>query len=127
MVAQRRLAVWVGLALLGAAGLAAVGLTGCSVSDPKVTIGRDFPFARLVTIREGKSSKRQVEEILGKPYKVEQLGPRRERWRYYSREESVKRFLFIPLTTYVVEHEVRIAFDGTFVESIEKQQSQYTE
>ncbi len=125
MVAQRSLAVWGGLAL--AIGLAAGGLAGCSVSDPKVTIGRDFPFARLVAIREGKSSKRQVEGILGKPYKVDKLGPRRERWRYYSREESVKRFLFIPLTTYVVEREVRLAFDGAFVESIDKQQSQYTE
>ena len=107
---------------------ALVALTSCSVSDPKVTIGRDFPFERLVAIHEGRTTKRQVEEILGKPYKEEKLGPRKLRWRYYSREESVKRALFfIIMTTYVTEREAVLTFDGAFVDSLEKSHHQYTE
>ena len=107
---------------------ALMAATACSVSDPKVTIGRDFPFERLVAIHEGRTTKRQVEEILGMPYKEEKLGPRKLRWRYYSREESVKRALFfIPMTTYVTEREAVLTFEGAFVESLDKSHHQYTE
>lgn len=114
-----------GIVLL-VAGLAV--LTSCSLSDPKVTIGRAFPFERLVAIHEGRTTKHQVEEILGPPYKQDKLGPRKERWRYYSREESVKRALFIiPMTTYVTVREAVLTFEGAFVELLEKSHHQYTE
>jgi len=123
-VRSARLRILCGALAIGAL----VALTSCSVSDPKVTIGRAFPFERLVAIHEGRTTKRQVEEILGKPYKEEKLGPRKLRWRYYSREESVKRALFvIPMTTYVNEREAILIFDGAFVDTLEKSHRQFTE
>jgi outer membrane protein assembly factor BamE (lipoprotein component of BamABCDE complex) len=113
------------LALLGSASPC---LVACSVGDPQVTIGRQFPMERLVAVQKGKTSKRQVEELLGKPYKVDQLETRKERWRYYAREETVQRFAYlIPLKTFVTETEVVITFDGAFVDIIDKHKSQYTE
>ncbi len=116
--------VLLALAMLTWAG----GMSACSTSDPKVTIGKKFHFERLSAIQEGRSTKRQVEELLGQPYKKEQLAPRREKWRYYYREEFSKTFaLFINMETYVTEKELIIIFDGAFVDSIKKNFTQFTE
>jgi outer membrane protein assembly factor BamE (lipoprotein component of BamABCDE complex) len=113
-----------GLALLSGG----LSLSGCFESDPKVTIGREFAIERMVAVQKGKSSKRQVEDLLGKAYKVEKLGSRKERWRYYSREEVVERVLgLIPNKTYVTVHEVYITFDGTLVEGVAKESNSYIE
>lgn len=104
------------------------GLSACSTSDPTITIGKKFHFERLSAIQEGRTTKRQVKELLGEPYKKEQLAPRREKWRYYYRQESSKTFaLFINMETYVTENELIIMFDGAFVDSIKKDFNQYTE
>lgn len=103
-------------------------LPGCFESDPKVTIGREFAIERMVAVQKGKSSKRQVQDLLGKAYKIEKLGPRKERWRYYSREEVIERVLgLIPTKTHVTVHEVYITFDGAFVGEIAKESNSYVE
>ncbi len=103
-------------------------ICACSTSDPKVTLGKKFHFERLAAIQEGRTTKRQVEDLLGEPYKKQQLAPRREKWRYFYREEISKTFaLVLNMETFVTEKEVIILFDGAFVDSLEKNFNQFTE
>ncbi len=128
MRGQRCLVCALGVAMAGVILLGLGSLPACSISDPKVTIGREFPIERMVAIKKSRTTKKQVTDLLGKPYKVEKLEGRKERWRYYSREESVQRvFFFIATKTFVNEHEAIINFDGAFVDSFKKESHNYTE
>ena len=128
MRGQRSLACALGIATAGVFLLGIGSLQACSVSDPEVTIGREFPIERMVAIRKGRTTQNQVEDLLGKPYKVVKLEGRKERWRYYSHEESVERFMFfISLKTFISEHEAIIDFDGVFVDSFKKESTNFTE
>lgn len=114
---RRALYAWLilGVLLAGAAGLPA-----CTEGSARVAVGREFPMERVVAIRKG-SSKREVEDLLGPPWRVTQEEGRRERWRYYARIEKPQTILLvIPNGAEVTERELILVFEGNFVEIIDK-------
>ncbi len=118
----RRAGRLLGLALAGLLGLAA-----CTEGDPQVTVGRQFAMERTVAVKKG-SSKREVEDLLGPPWRVTRLDDRREQWRYYARVETPQRILLvIPDKTRIQELELTLVFEGNFVEIIDKSTTHYAE
>ena len=108
--------------------LAACFLTGCFESEPEVTLGRDFPLERVPAIKRHTSSKKDVENLMGPPYRKETLPAGRAKWRYYMRKEQATYILwFIPSGTHVTENRLTVVFDGPVVESIEKSSKTFSE
>lgn len=110
---------WIGLVLI-------VG--GCFESEPEVTLGRDFPLERVPAIKRHTSTKKDVENIMGPPYRKEVLPAGREKWRYYMRKEQATYILWIlPSATVVTTNRLEITFDGPVVESLEKESKSFEE
>jgi outer membrane protein assembly factor BamE (lipoprotein component of BamABCDE complex) len=108
--------------------LAAIYLAGCFEAEPQVILGRDFPMERVPAIKRHASNKKDVEDIMGPPYRKETLPASRSRWRYYMRKEQATRILWIfPSATHVTENRLEITFDGSLVESIEKSSKNFSE
>jgi hypothetical protein len=106
----------------------AVLLAGCFESEPEVTLGRDFPLERVPAIKRHTSTKKDVEKIMGPPYRKETLPAGREKWRYYMRKEQATRILWIiPSATVVTTNRLEITFDGPVVESLEKESKNFEE
>jgi outer membrane protein assembly factor BamE (lipoprotein component of BamABCDE complex) len=96
--------------------LSMLWIPGCTMSEPRVTLGREFPYERLPGIRKGITTRQQVEELLGKPLRVDKISDEREMWRYFYRQETERRFAyFFREGMDVVEKEVNVYFDGPFV------------
>jgi len=103
-------------------------LTACSEEDPKVTIGKEFPFARIGAIKRGVSTERDVLELLGEPLEKEEISDHEERWRYYMKKERRQMVLWvIPTKSLVTENEFIVLLDGSIVKSIEKDSQSYEE
>jgi len=110
---------WIPLVLVAA---------GCFESEPEVTLGRDFPMERIPAIKRHTTTKKDVEDILGPPYRKEVLPAGREKWRYYMRKEQATRILWIlPSATVVTINRLNIVFDGPVVESLEKESKNFKE
>jgi outer membrane protein assembly factor BamE (lipoprotein component of BamABCDE complex) len=111
--------VWISFVLMTA---------GCFEAEPEVTLGRDFPLERVPAIRRHTSSKKDVENLMGPPYRKETLPAGRENWRYYMRKEQATRILWIfPSGTHITENHLTITFDGPVVESLEKKSKNFKE
>jgi len=107
--------------------LGSPGLSACTQGDPTVAVGREFPMERSVAVKKG-SSKREVEDLLGPPWRVTKLDERREQWRYYARIEVPQRILYvIPNRTDIKEQELTLIFVGNFVDIIDKNTNNYAE
>ena len=117
------------LALCLVAALCAVPFgAGCFESDPEVTLGRDFPLERVPAIKRHTSSKKDVENLMGPPYRKETLPAGRAKWRYYMRKEQATYILwFIPSSTQVYETRMTLVFEGPVVESLEKSSTSFSE
>lgn len=119
--------------MLLAAALAALyavpfGAAGCFEAEPRVTLGRDFPLERVPAIKRHLSTHKDVEGLMGPPYRKETLPGARSRWRYYMRREQATRILWIfPSATHVTENRLEITFDGPMVESISKSSKNFRE
>jgi hypothetical protein len=101
---------------------------GCFEAEPEVTLGRDFPMERVPAIKRHTSSKKDVENVMGPPWRKEVLPAGRERWRYYMRKEQATKILWIiPSATVVTVNTLNITFDGTVVESLEKESKNFEE
>ncbi|MBN2494375.1 MAG: hypothetical protein JXR96_07295 [Deltaproteobacteria bacterium] len=101
-------------------------LAGCSVDDPEITSGRDFPFERAVALKKGNSTKKDAEDLLGPPFRKSKLSERVEAYRYFSKQVVVHRiFYFIPYRSDITEKELVLTFHGAFLEKIEKNVYQY--
>lgn len=108
--------------------LAGCLVAGCFEAEPEVTVGRDFPMERVPAIKRHTSGKKDVEDIMGPPYRKETLPAGREKWRYYMRKEQSTRILWIiPSATHVTENYLNITFDGPVVESLEKESKNFEE
>jgi hypothetical protein len=112
------------------AGLCAVplGTAGCFEAEPQVTLGRDFPLQRIPAIKRHLSTHKDVEDVMGPPYRKETLPGNRTKWRYYMRKEQATRILWIfPSATHVTENRLEITFQGSLVESIKKSSKSFSE
>jgi hypothetical protein len=106
----------------------AFSLAACIDETPRITAGKDFPFERLVGIRRGISTEKDVRELMGEPYRKDQLSERRQLWRYYMKKEQKSAVLgFLPTGTHVTETELKIILDGGLVESVAKDSQAYRE
>jgi len=102
--------------------------SGCFEAEPEVTLGRDFPMERVPAIKRHTSTKKEVKDLLGPPYRQETLPAGREKWRYYMRKEQSTRILWIfPSATHITENHLTITFDGPVVESLEKKSKNFEE
>lgn len=103
-----------------------VCVCGCSVEESRVAAGRAFPIARLVAIKRGVTTARDVRELLGKPFRIEKLDERKERWHYYMRKEQEEKFLWVITTSsHVTETRVTINLSDGLVESMRKEAQEY--
>lgn len=108
--------------------LLALVTAGCFEAEPEVTLGRDFPLERVPAIKRHTSTKKDVETLMGPPYRKEVLPAGREKWRYYMRKEQATRILWIiPSATAVTINRLEIVFDGPVVESLEKESKNFKE
>ncbi|MBW2702813.1 MAG: outer membrane protein assembly factor BamE [Deltaproteobacteria bacterium] len=120
---SRRFVLWslaVSLIVVAWAG------SGCSLDDPMIVTGREFPFERVVALQKGKSTRKDVEDLLGPPFKRDKISESKERWRYFMRKETVNRVFLIPYRTDVTQKELLITFHGNFMELMEKNHDFYT-
>ena len=101
---------------------------GCFEAEPEVVIGREFPLERVPAIRRHMSSKKDVEDIMGPPYRKETLPGRQTKWRYYMRKEQANYILWVfPSSIHITETRMEIVFDGSIVESLEKSSNNFSE
>jgi len=99
----------------------------CVDDTPRVTVGREFPIERVVALKRHSSSKKDVLELMGEPYKKETKAGRLKEWRYFFRKETKEAvFFFFEGETQVKEGELIIVFDGPLIESITKNLDTYT-
>ena len=98
----------------------------CSVEDARVAAGRAFPVSRLMVIKHGMTTARDVRDLLGEPSRVEKLDERKERWHYYMRKEQREKFLwFITTSTHVTETRVVINLADGLVDTMRKESHAY--
>ena len=113
-------------------GLSVVWLAGCLLAscdqeDPQNIIGKDFSMVRHVAIKQGVTTMKEVEGLLGRPFRVESRPNGKSRWHYYVRKESTTYMLGIfPSSTRVIEHRLDIVFDGPLVFSIDRESNSFT-
>ena len=120
---KRGRSIWVLAVLLGM-----LCLTACVEEEPRVTIGKEFPFARTGAIKRGVSTERDVLDLLGEPFEKEVISDHEERWRYHMKKERRHMVLWvIPSKTLVTENEFIVYLDGSIVKSIEKDSQSYEE
>jgi hypothetical protein len=101
---------------------------GCFESKPEVTLGREFPMERIPAITRHVSTKPEIEKLLGPPHRKETLPGNRTKWRYYMRKEQPTRILWIfPSSASIIENRLDIVFDGSIVESIDKESRHFSE
>jgi outer membrane protein assembly factor BamE (lipoprotein component of BamABCDE complex) len=99
----------------------------CVDDTPRVTVGREFPIERVVALKRHVSSKKDVLELMGEPYKKTTKSGRLKEWRYFFRKETKEAvFFFFEGETQVKEGELIIVFDGPLVESLTKNMDTYT-
>jgi outer membrane protein assembly factor BamE (lipoprotein component of BamABCDE complex) len=111
--------------------LVAFFAAGCEIPDPETIElqgGRDFPVEREVGIKKGRSTDRDVRELLGPPYEEEALSGGRKRYRYYARRARVRRMLvFFRGSAVVTENELVIDFDRNLVSNVSLKTKTYEE
>jgi outer membrane protein assembly factor BamE (lipoprotein component of BamABCDE complex) len=108
--------------------LLAILLSGCTEAEPQVTLGREFPMERIPAIKRGVSTKKDVEDLLGPPYRKETFPGDKIKWRYYMRKEQIKRVLFIiNVGSHITENRLDIFFQGPVVHSIDKESKNFNE
>lgn len=101
-------------------------MCACSVEDARVAAGRAFPVSRLMVIKHGVTTARDVRDLLGEPFRVEKLDERKERWHYYMRKEQRETFLwFITTSTHVIETRVVINLADGLVDTMRKEAHAY--
>ena len=110
------------------AGLSAVAwfATGCTQDDSQIVAGRESPLGRVVALQKGKSTRKDVEDLLGPPFRKDKSGERKERWRYFMRKETVNRVFFIPYKKDNIQKELIVNFHGAFLDTYDKNIEFYT-